>query len=241
MKYFFTVLLACTLFGAKGQAHDPEMQKNAVILNSRMTPSSLVRTRVKQKEALKGNPFLFQETKKGAVKIKHHYNKEYAFANMRYDAFNHEIEVVLENKKRYIRGVDLNEFALYHEGKRLLFINANHYSFKSTKLHGFVQLIEDGEVQLVKRVKIDILKSNYNVALNVGNNYDKFIRKTTYFYAHKGVLYQVKSKRDLYRFFSKRNFNAKAVIKQHKIKFRKQKEQAFQLLARTYNAQIIDK
>lgn len=242
MKYFFTLLFVCTLYGVKGQAHDPEMQKNAVVLNSKMSPTSLVRTRAKQKESLKGSPFLFREPKKGVVKIKNHYDKEYAFEQIRYDAFTHDLEVILEGKKRYIRGVDLNGFVLHHQGKKLYFINANRYSFKGTKLYGFVQLVEDGEVQLLKRVKVHILKSNYNVALNVGSNFDQFTRKTEFFYGHKGVLHQIKRKRDMYRFFSKHNYEAKTFMKQNKMKFRKYKEQVLQLLARNYNnTQIVNK
>jgi hypothetical protein len=235
MKYIFTLLLAGVLHWASGQAHDPEMQKNAVVLNSRMSPTSLVRTRTTPKESRKGSPFLFQASKKGVVKIKNHYDKEYAFEKMRYDAFNHDIEVILEGKKRYIRGVDLDGFVLHHEGRKLYFINANRYSFKNTKLYGFVQLIEEGEVQLLKRVRIQVLKANYNVALNVGSNFDKFTRKTEYFYGYKGVLYQIKRKKDIYRFFSKHSYKAKAFMKQNKMKLRRNKEQVLQLLARNYN------
>lgn len=242
MKYIFTLLLTGVLHWASGQAHDPEMQKNAVVLNSRMSPTSLVRTRTTPKESRKGNPFLFQVAKKGVVKIKNHYNKEYAFEKMRYDAFNHDIEVILENKKRYIRGVDLDGFILHHQGKKLYFINASRYSFKNTKLYGFVQLIEDGKVQLLKRVKIEVLSSNYNVALNVGSNFDKFTRKTEYFYGYKGVLYQIKRKKDIYRFFVKHNYNAKTFMKQHKMKLRRDKERVLQLLVRNYNhTQVVNK
>ena len=241
MKCFFTLFFALILLSGWGQAHDPNMQKNAVVLNSRMTPNSLVRTRSKPKESRRGSPFLFQELKEGVVKIKNQPGKEYAFKQMRYDAFEHDIEVKLENKIRYIRGLDLTGFTLDHLGKKLYFINASVYTFKGTKLYGFIQLIENGDLQVLKRVKIETLSSNYSIALDVGYNYDKLTRKTEYFFARKGVLHQIKSKRNIYRFFSKTNFNAKTFMKQNKIRFRQQKENALQELARGYNAQVVNK
>lgn len=241
MKYFLTIFFALILLSGWAQAHDPEMQKNAVVLNSRMTPTSLVRTRAKPKENRRGSPFLFEETKEGVVKIKNQPGKEYLFRQMRYDAFEQDIEVILEEKVRYIRGIDLTAFSLIDKGKKLYFINADSYTFKGVKLHGFVQLIEVGNLQVLKRVKIEILSSNYNIALSVGHNYDKLIRKTEYFFARKGVLYQIKNRKDIYRFFSKMNFDAKVFMKQNRIKFRRKKENALQQLARAYNIRSVNK
>lgn len=239
MKYFLAVFFTFVLLSSQGQAHDPNMQKNMVVMNSRMTPNSLVRTRPKPKESLRGSPFLFLEPKKGVVKIKNLPNKDYAFEKMRYDAYSHEIEVSVDNQLRFIRGIDLTAFMLKHEGQKLYFINAEKYDYKGSKLYGFFQLLEDGALQVLKRVRVQILASNYSIALNVGHNYDQLIRKTEYYFARKGVLQMVKSRKEVYRFFSKLDFDAKSFMKQNKLKYRKNKENTLRQLVRAYNSNTL--
>ncbi len=75
--------------------------------------------------------------------------------------------------------------------------NAREYTAYATPFDGFFEVLQDGEVQLLKKVYIEILRPNFSPALNVGSKDTKIIKKSEYFYAIKNKLNQIKKKTSL--------------------------------------------
>ena len=59
-----------------------------------------------------------------------------------------------------------------------VFVNCANFNFEGTKLTGFCKVLASGSVALVERSYVEILKANYNVAMDIGNKDDQLIGKT---------------------------------------------------------------
>lgn len=102
-------------------------------------------------------------------------------------------------------------------GKRASFINSEYYTLDGTPLVGIFEILAAGHVQLLSRIDLDIKKSNYNVALDVGSKSDRIIRKEKLYLSRDKKLLELKGKED-FTLFGDKHEAIKQYVKENKLK-----------------------
>ena len=103
------------------------------------------------------------------------------------------------------------------------FINSREFNQRENDPEvGFLEIIQDGPVALLKKSKAYIIKSNYNQALNVGSRDDK-IKKTYKFYYWADEVLNELPKKTLTKIFGDKKNQVDDYIKVNNLDIREQK------------------
>lgn len=101
------------------------------------------------------------------------------------------------------------------------FVNASEWkSANGATLSGFLEILADGKIKLVGYTELVFLKADYNVAKDVGNKDNRYIKKEKYFYIADNSINPLPKKKELLTIFgdqkeslqqyiSKENLNVK--------------------------------
>ena len=234
---YLLLLVACFLAASfSSQAQDTNLSDDEKDrINRKLQQRGALRTLPKQKGNLQGNPYLYKDFQSGVLKFKGE-NVEYKVAEMRYNALYDYIEVRHKDKVQVIDGNKIDAMILNVAGRKKIFLSTRLYKIEGKPLSGFLQRLSRGSVQLMKRVDTYLKKATYNVALNVGDNFDKIIQNDQYYFLSNRSLYKIKSKKSIYKYFAKTGFNAKSYAKLHKLNLKEEKAKR-QLLA-AYNVHL---
>lgn len=208
---FFTMLS----FGALAQTG---LDKKAVQDNvaNRLRYQGALRSMPKTKDATKGSPYLYKDFKNGFIKLNGKADK-YSVKEMRYDILNKQLEVIHQGEVKVIPILELDAVTFSVNGKQVYFVNSRFYGQQRKPFLGLFQVITKGKSQLLKVNKIFIKKATYNVALNVGTNYDELKQKVEYFVTKGKSVFNIDSRRRLYRFFERYDFDAKQYSKKNNL------------------------
>ncbi|MCX8491468.1 MAG: hypothetical protein ORN54_10405 [Cyclobacteriaceae bacterium] len=117
----------------------------------------------------------------------------------RYDIQNNEFEFRLKGGIKVLAGVKVKNIVWIDSltKQSRVMNNAREYNASVTLIDGFFEVLQDGDIQLLKKVYLEILRPNFSPALNVGSKDTKIIKKSEYFYAIKNKLNQIKKKTSL--------------------------------------------
>lgn len=77
------------------------------------------------------------------------------------------------------------------------FLNADIFKEDGVSQSGLVEILVDGEVTLLNKYSVEIIKPNYNVAMGSGSKDTKIIVKSAFYCAKEGKLTRIKSKGDV--------------------------------------------
>jgi hypothetical protein len=235
-KYLLLLVVCFLATSFSSQAQDNSLSDDEKDrINRKLQQRGALRTLPKQKGNLQGNPYLYKDFQSGVVKFKGE-NVEYKVAQMRYNALYDYIEVKHKDKVQVIDGNKIDAMILNVAGRKKIFLSTRLYQIEGKPMRGFLQRLSRGSVQLMKRVDTYLKKATYNVALNVGDNFDKIIQNNEYYFLNKRNLYKVKSKKSIYKYFAKTGFNAKSYAKLHKLNLKEERAKR-QLLA-AYNVHL---
>jgi hypothetical protein len=98
---------------------------------------------------------------------------------------NNSFEIRHEQSVKVLMGTKVVSFEwTAADGQTEAFINARHYLLDGVPMTGFFKVLEDGNYQLLRLMKTEVLPANYNVALDVGSK-DNQITKVTRYYVSK--------------------------------------------------------
>lgn len=109
------------------------------------------------------------------------------------------------------------------DGSTRYLVNTKDFNFEDSKLNCFMELLVDGENPLMKRVVMEILKPDYNLALNVGSKDYRIIKKIKYYYINNVNLYEVK-KRVILQYFKEKFPDIESFCKKESISWSKQSD-----------------
>lgn len=236
MKFFTTIALLVLMLPAIAQPNAVTANEDILVIT---TPSAMPENTLLSfsggKTNIEGNKYLEENALEGIVTLKGSKN-EYLFRKMRCNIFSNDLEVELQGSTKYIRNLRVKSFTLKKNGKTTKFISAVPFVKNDKPQKGYLEVIEDGKVQLVKHTYTDILSSNYNITLNVGSKADKITQKSAYFLAKDGKLYNAKLKRKIKQALKHPQFNTKAVVKEKGLKMKRIKD--LKALVKLYNAQV---
>ena len=162
-----------------------------------------------------GDPYLeaeFRDTNYEFYRAKTHFR-----GPSRFDLLNDEFEVHTTDGIRVIKGSIVKGYATLVDGDSVFFMNARDYTLGGTPLSGFVKLLSDGERHLVQSTQLEIIKPNYNPAVEVGDKNTKIKKKATTYYAVNKQLFKTKSKKDILKTFESEQQKVSDFIESEKI------------------------
>jgi len=75
-----------------------------------------------------------------------------------------------------IKKIEFKDLAGLHT-----FLNVKQYGLRNNEMQGFVEVLSDGKIKVVKHTKLFLKQPTYNVALNVGERDAKLIKQSEYY------------------------------------------------------------
>lgn len=115
---------------------------------------------------------------------------------IRFDIRANEIEVKTQSGIKVVGGDKVKSFIWIDSASRLptYFVNAKDFKDKDhAKLSGFLQVIVDGPLPLLKQTTVYIKKADYSVPFDVGSRDDKILKKTVLYFAKDGQVMELPS------------------------------------------------
>lgn len=113
------------------------------------------------------------------------------------------------------------------------FVNAKDYTEKGVQLSGLLEILEDGQIPLVKKTTIWIKEPDYVLAFDVGSKDTKIYKKENLYMLQGKELIEVKKKKELLAAFGKRSNEMEKYIKINKLNIKD--ERGLRVTFRHYN------
>ena len=199
-------------------------------------PPEYMETYAAQSTGKMGDQYRINRDLVGLVTFKKLPKTDFMFGDLRFNLFSNDLEVMLNGVKRYIRSAKVKEFVIVDGFKKIHFINTDFYDGKMKDKKGFFEIIENGEVQLLQKVKIIQQAGSYNIAKSVGNKYGRIFQKKKYYLAKGEKVYPVKGKKQIIKLFDSFGFDTEKVVKENKLNVKRTTNLA--TLVKLYNGRI---
>ena len=135
-----------------------------------------------------GNTFLTEDWNKGTIFFT--LNRKLEDQQFQFDIEMNQFllkgdeEIKELSDARVVNGVNVMAFVMNNKvGDTRQFLNSlnSGYKVNGVPLMGFLEVIEDGKMTLLRKYRIEVIKAGYNVALNAGNKQDKIVKKEVYY------------------------------------------------------------
>ncbi len=138
----------------------------------------------------------------------------------RYDIYKDEFEFKLLDDVRVLVGNKVSNVVWIDSltNKPRFLINARDYTEDDIPLSGFLEILVDEETALFKRIKIEVLKPDFNPALNVGSKDTRITKKESYYYNDGKSLIRIKSKKSFEPLVAKYGQRVNQYLKSNDIK-----------------------
>ncbi|OJJ22839.1 hypothetical protein BKI52_00375 [marine bacterium AO1-C] len=165
-----------------------------------------------------GNPYLHENFYAGTVALQGAKEKPSHFEKMRFNAFTNTLEITAGGKVSYVQGGAIRQFTLKQSGSTRTFINTQAYTGTPKPL--FIEMLEDGSLQLARGLIVKIEKPAYGSQANARPQRPKLARSMRFYLVKNKQLHLIKRKKDLYKFFAKTQLNAKSFVKKYRTKLK---------------------
>lgn len=144
-----------------------------------------------------GDVYLNSDWKKTSLKI---FGQDREFNNYKckVNLYTNQIEIELNELVKVINADRVESFYWTEEndsGKRL-YRNANKFKLNNTSHSGFLEVLSDGKIMLLKETRIIIKRPDYNVQLNVGSKSTRIIKEEVIYFTRGTELVNVRSIRN---------------------------------------------
>ncbi len=218
---------------AFSQAENTSAQKNATNFTRDVVPGTQIYTFDPGKGRMQGDPYLIDKWVSAEVKTQSDENS-YLMDSVKLNLLNDRLEIIENGKLKMMLGAEIKEIQLFRPNRKLKAVNAKYYTYEGTPLNSFLEVVEEGKVQLLKRIVMTIKEANYVLALNIGSRSDEIIREDKFYFAEEGELYLVEGKKSVIKFFDAKSVDVRELIKKPEYWFRS--EEGLQNLVRYYNS-----
>ncbi len=117
--------------------------------------------------------------------------------SIRYDLAKQELEINTQKGVKVLSENQVRSFVTMdaHEHSPALFLNAREFRSEGTAYEGFVEVLQDGPMALVKGYIVKVKRPDYSEAMNVGSQNYKILKKHQLFFVDSGTLHRVPSKK----------------------------------------------
>jgi hypothetical protein len=138
----------------------------------------------------------------------------------RYDIRSDEFEFLVNKQIKVAKGSVIKNVVWVDSltQKTRFLVNAKDYKLDGVPLLGFIEVLVDGDQQLIKRIELQVLKPNYNEAMSTGSKNSKITKKELFYYSDNGELFEIKSRKSLAPLFGEQSEQMSSFIKEEKLK-----------------------
>jgi hypothetical protein len=138
---------------------------------------------------------------------------------VKYDIQQDVIEVLTKNGIKIIEGKKIKSMVWIDSVTNTpsYFVNASEYNLEGAALNGFLEVIVDGTLPLMKRTTIIEKQADYVAALDVGSRDKKILKKESFFYSQKAGLAKIGNKKSLLPAFGEQAQDVEMFIKANKL------------------------
>jgi hypothetical protein len=130
------------------------------------------------------------------------------------------LEIKASHEVKILRGERVASFTWQNASSQneVHYINSHAYKLNGTPLIGFFEVVVDGQVQLLSKVKAAVKDPTYVEGLDVGKRYSEIIKKEVFYFSDKSkVLKEIKSKKDVWEYAGDQEDEVKQYMKKQKL------------------------
>lgn len=141
----------------------------------------------KQKEAPKGSVYLFDDFLKSTVILRD--SSIVSEFRINLNLYSKQIEFLNEDQVAILNYSKIDKFYVNDNGRKEFFTSCPNLLIQYPDLGdcSFVNILYEGKkATLIDKVTLDMVPSNYNLALNAGNSYDTYYVKHNYYILKDG-------------------------------------------------------
>jgi hypothetical protein len=139
-----------------------------------------------------------------------------------YDIQNNALNLKFSEGIRLLNGESVKNFNINNDFNQISFINCKEFKNNKLLTSGFYKQLSIGKVVILEKVYIKTVKSNYNVALGVGDLNDKLVKEYKYFiFTANEVQKLPKSKKSRLELFKDQKANIDSYIKKESLSSKK--------------------
>lgn len=145
---------------------------------------------------------------------------------IRYDIYKNEFEFLIQKDVRVLQGTRVKNIVWIDSisNQTRYMVNAKDYLENDVPLIGFFEVLVEGEITLLKKIRLEILKPDFNPALNVGSKDTRIVKKQTFYYSTDNHLTKIKSKKSLESISKENAKQMEVFIKKEGIKFTEERD-----------------
>lgn len=143
----------------------------------------------------------------------------------RYDIQKDEFEFNLSSGVKVIRGSLVKDIIWIDsiKGYQRYLVNAREFTNEGVQVAGFLELLKEGRHSLYKKIVLEVLKPDFNPALNVGSRDFKIIKKVSYYYhIDDNKLVPIKSKKSFQPLEAKKGISIEGSLRVDRIDIKKE-------------------
>ncbi|NJN43124.1 MAG: hypothetical protein HC811_13755 [Flammeovirgaceae bacterium] len=119
---------------------------------------------------------------------------------IRYDIYKSEFEFRINNDVKVLKGSFVKNMVWLDsitERPRYM-VNGKDFREEGVSVSGFLEVLVEGKNGLFKKVNLEILKPDFNPALNVGSSDYRILKKEAYYYNESEKLIRIKIKKKIW-------------------------------------------
>ncbi len=173
--------------------------------------------------------------KKGETQGSYYYSEEWYKANItltddskienievKINLQDKNLELQVEGQVKVLSFYSVKNFVLKETAGDVYFYNVSLFSEnKNKETSGFYKVLVDKKVKLMSIVYLELLPSNYNAAMDAGNNYDKYVKKEKYYVLVNQELKQIsKTKSSILKTFDNKSEQVNDYAKENSLKYK---------------------
>ncbi len=172
------------------------------------------------RSSIKGDPYL--DTAFRVSNFRFYKTTEQIKTPSRYDVLNNELEIKTTAGVMVLPTKLVADFAVYkNQRDSICFVNSAAYKFEEAPFEGFLQLVCDGEIQLLKLTRAEIVKPSYNPSLEVGDRDAYIVKKVTLYYSLTDKkISKIKGKSEMLSLFGERKELLKSFMTSNRLGFK---------------------
>jgi hypothetical protein len=144
---------------------------------------------------------------------------------VKYNIHSDMLEIKVNDEVRGLEGNKVKSFSfVLADQSYRTFLRASNFE-SVEELSGFVEVLEEGKIALLKKLSVTIIRPDYSVQLNVGSRDTRIVQKETFYYSDEKSIWEVPtSKKKLLKLFEDQKDRVSEFIETNNINLKNEDE-----------------
>ncbi len=118
---------------------------------------------------------------------------------LKYDMKMQQIDIKVEDEVKFVTVLAVKEISWVHPTSGDKEILKNVSNFKDYKGTGFFSILSEGKITLLKKTDLTLMEANYNAAMDVGSENNKYVKKEKYYISKDNSVQEMKKSKKIIR------------------------------------------